>query len=113
MSASDAVQQAVGAAAAARQRGNELFKAGRHEEAVVAYTDAHTAATSEGSRSLASLSKDERSEAITAIVNRALCWLKLSKYEECVKDCTSVLNVEPGNEKALFRRATAHEVRAV
>jgi tetratricopeptide (TPR) repeat protein len=102
---------AVTAAAAARQRGNELFKAARYDDAAAAYTDAAALACPPGA-ALASRPKEARAEATSAILNRAQCWLRLQRPVDAVRDCTSVLDAEPANEKALYRRAVAHEVRA-
>ena len=102
----------IAEAASARQRGNELFRAGLFEEAASAYGDAVNVAAP-ADKSLASISKDERAEAISAILNRAQCWLKLKRHNDAAKDCTRVLEGEPANEKALFRRATAYEVRLI
>ncbi|KPJ01404.1 Peptidyl-prolyl cis-trans isomerase D [Papilio xuthus] len=41
-------------------------------------------------------------------LNLAACHIKLADYSACVKCTTEVLNVEPNNEKALYRRAQAN-----
>ena len=43
----------------------------------------------------------------TCTLNRAACHLQLGKFNEVVTDCTAVLQREPTNVKALFRRAKA------
>ena len=40
--------------------------------------------------------------------NMAACQLKLCQYEHCITNCTKILNREPKNVKALYRRGTAH-----
>ena len=39
--------------------------------------------------------------------NRALCQLRLQRYEQCVDDTTSSLKINPSDVKALYRRALA------
>ncbi|PKU30934.1 sperm-associated antigen hypothetical protein [Limosa lapponica baueri] len=41
--------------------------------------------------------------------NRALCYLKLYKYEEAKQDCDHVLQIEDSNIKAFYRRALAYK----
>lgn len=105
-----AAAPSVEVAAAARARGNELFKAQKYEDAASHYTTALSAAWD--GIALSSLAKDIRTEAVSALLNRAQCWIKLQRHEAAARDCTTVLEVEPGNEKALFRRATAQEALA-
>lgn len=40
---------------------------------------------------------------------RALCHLSLKKYQEAKKDSAEALKLDPGNVKALYRRAQAHK----
>lgn len=40
---------------------------------------------------------------------RALCYLKLYKYEEAKQDCDHVLQIEDSNIKAFYRRALAYK----
>lgn len=47
---------------------------------------------------------------------RAICFLKLSRFQEAKQDCDSALQLEPSNKKAFYRRALAHkglQVRSV
>ena len=39
--------------------------------------------------------------------NRALCWLKLQLYRDAISDCDAALARQPGNVKALYRKAQA------
>ncbi|KDO38262.1 hypothetical protein CISIN_1g033182mg [Citrus sinensis] len=41
--------------------------------------------------------------------NRGICFLKLGKFEESIKECTKALELNPTYMKALIRRAEAHE----
>lgn len=40
---------------------------------------------------------------------RAICFLKLDRFQEAKGDCDSALQLEPGNKKAFYRRALAHK----
>ncbi|KAN0141011.1 hypothetical protein V8E53_001455 [Lactarius tabidus] len=79
------------AAAASKEKGNAAFKAGDYPAAIGHYTDAAIADPSDP----------------TYFLNRAAAYLKLSKYEDAERDCTSVLSLSKKNVKAYFRRAQA------
>ncbi|KAG7470083.1 hypothetical protein MATL_G00135580 [Megalops atlanticus] len=75
-----------------KDKGNEAFKANDYEEAVVYYT-----------RSLSVL------PTTAAYNNRAQAKIKLQRWHSALSDCQSVLELEPGNLKALLRRATVQK----
>lgn len=92
-----------------REAANALFKSGDFRGAVAAYsallgTELKLVAAAEPPQSLSD-------EAITLLGNRALCHIRLGDPAAADADCTSILNVQPGAEKALYRRALAREVR--
>uniref|UniRef100_G1PBS2 Sperm-associated antigen 1 n=1 Tax=Myotis lucifugus TaxID=59463 RepID=G1PBS2_MYOLU len=72
-----------------KEKGNEAFKSGDYEEAVKYYT-----------RSISVL------PTAAAYNNRAQAELKLQNWNSAFQDCEKVLELEPGNVKALLRRAT-------
>ncbi|XP_036193780.1 sperm-associated antigen 1 [Myotis myotis] len=72
-----------------KEKGNEAFKSGDYEEAVKYYT-----------RSISVL------PTVAAYNNRAQAELKLQNWNSAFQDCEKVLELEPGNVKALLRRAT-------
>ncbi|XP_039562254.1 sperm-associated antigen 1 [Passer montanus] len=74
-----------------KEKGNEAFATGDYVEAVTYYT-----------RSLSVIP--------TAAVynNRAQAEIKLQDWDNALQDCEKVLDMEPGNIKALMRRATVH-----
>ncbi|XP_077043571.1 sperm-associated antigen 1 isoform X1 [Agelaius phoeniceus] len=74
-----------------KEKGNEAFATGDYVEAVTYYT-----------RSLSVIP--------TAAVynNKAQAEIKLQDWDNALQDCEKVLDMEPGNIKALMRRATVH-----
>ncbi|KAL6883752.1 hypothetical protein ACP4OV_011166 [Aristida adscensionis] len=84
----------------AKAEGNKLFSAGQYEEAISQYEMALQIAAELES------AEDIRS---TCHSNRAVCFLKLGKYDETIKECTKALELNPSYLKALLRRAEAHE----
>ncbi|XP_041269007.1 sperm-associated antigen 1 [Onychostruthus taczanowskii] len=74
-----------------KEKGNEAFATGDFVEAVTYYT-----------RSLSVIP--------TAAVynNKAQAEIKLQDWDNALQDCEKVLHMEPGNIKALMRRATVH-----
>ncbi|XP_036088793.1 sperm-associated antigen 1 isoform X3 [Rousettus aegyptiacus] len=75
-----------------KEKGNEAFNSGDYEEAVKYYT-----------RSLSVL------PTVAAYNNRAQAELKLQNWNSAFQDCEKVLELEPGNLKALLRRATTYK----
>uniref|UniRef100_A0A673U183 Sperm associated antigen 1 n=1 Tax=Suricata suricatta TaxID=37032 RepID=A0A673U183_SURSU len=75
-----------------KEKGNEAFNSGDYEEAVMYYT-----------RSLSVL------PTVAAYNNRAQAELKLQNWNSAFQDCEKVLELEPGNLKALLRRATTYK----
>lgn len=86
------MRKEVAPAETAKDQGNEYFRKGEWDEAIQAY----------------SMAIQLNPDLISAINNRAMASLKLQKYEDAIIDCTTVLNTQPHNVKALLRRAAAH-----
>ena len=40
--------------------------------------------------------------------NLAMCNLKLKEYKQCIHFATKVIDIDPGNIKAIYRRGMAH-----
>ncbi|XP_048514291.1 sperm-associated antigen 1 [Athalia rosae] len=75
-----------------RNIGNEAFRAGDYEEALIRYNSSITI-----------------SSTINAYNNRAITYIKLERYQDAVNDCNLVLTMEYNNVTALMRRALASE----
>ncbi|PIA33787.1 hypothetical protein AQUCO_04000088v1 [Aquilegia coerulea] len=93
-------QRSLDHASDAKAEGNELFKSGQYEDALLKYEYA-----------LYLVSEISSSEEIRSIchANRAICYTKLGKYEDTIKECAKALELNPTYLKALIRRAEAHE----
>eukprot|EP00267_Zea_mays_P041904 XP_020393845.1 inactive TPR repeat-containing thioredoxin TTL3 [Zea mays] len=83
------VQRRAKAAAAARLRGNDLFKAAKFAEACAAYGEG----------------LDREPGNAVLLCNRAACHAKLGRHEKAVEDCSAALDVRPSYSKARLRRA--------
>jgi len=102
-----------------REKGNVFYKKYKFEEAIDEYTKAiNTAKSPEQSlvfgtsefnfmpykSSFYALPVD-----FSLYNNRALCYLRLKKYEEAIEDCTEALKLKQDSEKALWRRSSAYQ----
>ncbi|PKK34413.1 sperm associated antigen 1 [Columba livia] len=74
-----------------KEKGNEAFASGDYVEAVTYYT-----------RSISVI------PTAAAYNNKAQAEIKLRNWDSALQDCEKVLDMEPGNVKALMRRATVH-----
>ncbi|GFZ17319.1 tetratricopeptide repeat (TPR)-like superfamily protein [Actinidia rufa] len=99
-SCDESTEKALEEANDAKLEGNRLFGAAQYEEALSQYGLALQVAPDMPS------SVEIRS---MCHANRALCFLKLGKYEDTIKDCTKALELNPNYVKALLRRGEAHE----
>ncbi|KAJ0089441.1 hypothetical protein Patl1_14440 [Pistacia atlantica] len=96
-------QKAVTEANEAKVEGNKLFVEAKYEEALLQYEVALNVAES------ASVPEELNELRSICHSNRAVCFLKLGKYENTIKECTKALELNPTYMKALMRRAEAHE----
>ncbi|KAK0503827.1 hypothetical protein EDD18DRAFT_1130880 [Armillaria luteobubalina] len=74
-----------------KEKGNTAFKAGDYATAVGHYSSAIV---------------NDRKD-YTLPLNRAAAYLKLGKFDDAERDCTTVLSLSASNAKALFRRSQA------
>ena len=75
-----------------KEMGNECFKSGEYDTAVEYYT-----------RGLS------LHESAIIYANRAMAYLRMERPADALKDCDSALHVDPGYNKALFRRGLAQK----
>ncbi|KAJ3025376.1 UNVERIFIED_CONTAM: RNA polymerase II-associated protein 3 [Siphonaria sp. JEL0065] len=75
-----------------KEKGNAYFKKGDYKKAVKCY-----------SRSI----KLNPEGSVVVLGNRAMTYLKLNEFQAAEADCTTVLEIEPKNVKALWRRGVA------
>lgn len=76
-----------------KTRGNNCVKANEFQKAIHYYTEAI---------------RLNKSEAVY-YTNRALCYLKQSKFTECIADCTKAIELDRNAVKAYYRRMQARE----
>ncbi|KAK4877862.1 hypothetical protein RN001_010368 [Aquatica leii] len=79
-----------------KEKGNEAFKSGDYENAIVLYTKAITLASDDNDLSI-------------YLKNRAAANLKHGKYQQTIDDCTKSLELAPADPKTLYRRLQAYE----
>jgi len=84
-----------------KEKGDELYKEAKFEEAVAEYTKCINSLKSSG--------KEHSDLALKAYSNRAACNKQVSHFDAVIEDCTAVLEIDPENTKALIRRAQAFE----
>jgi stress-induced-phosphoprotein 1 len=84
-----------------KEKGDEKYKNAQFEEAIVEYTKCLDLLKQKG--------QGQSETALKAYSNRAACYKQISNFDGVIEDCTSVLEVEPRNVKALVRRAQAFE----
>eukprot|EP01048_Picozoa_sp_COSAG05_P016222 COSAG05_NODE_2062_length_3622_cov_2.109282_2_plen_558_part_00 len=80
-----------------RLAGNELFKQKQWRDAALQYTRAVE-------RFDSGVEEPAISGVTSCLLNRAACYVKLERFGSAVKDCTRVLEVDPQNVKAWYRR---------
>ncbi len=85
-----------------KDRANQQFKEGHYEEAMAGYTRAVRKLGDETQRTESGVMIR-----IACLLNRAACALKLQQPESSAEDCTAVLELDPTNAKALYRRGLA------
>lgn len=86
---------------ALKQSGNDCFKAGQYGDATNFYSQAI--------KELEKSAQKKPEDLGILYSNRAASFLKEGNCTECVKDCTTSLELFPFNVKSLLRRAAAYE----
>ncbi|XP_048436066.1 70 kDa peptidyl-prolyl isomerase isoform X2 [Pyrus x bretschneideri] len=100
-------QERLEAAGKKKEEGNLLFKKGKHQQAGKKYDKAADYVSEDGNFG------DDESKLARALrmlcwLNGAACSLKLNDFQEAIKLCSKVLDIEFHNVKALYRRAQAY-----
>eukprot|EP01083_Nonionella_stella_P063670 165450_1 len=83
-----------------RSKGNELYKDKRFSDAIDVYSQAI--------RCVASHDSDRWMSKVPCYLNRAQCNLCLERWGDAISDCDLVLEKDPANIKALFRKSRAY-----
>ncbi|KAL0346133.1 UNVERIFIED_CONTAM: peptidyl-prolyl isomerase [Sesamum radiatum] len=107
------VQERITSCEAKKHEGNILFKAGKFQLASKNFVNLLTPLqASKYIEYSHSLSEDQKHKAntlrLTCYLNDAACKLKLGEDQEASRLCTKVLQLDPCNVKALFRRSQAY-----
>ncbi|KAK9503650.1 hypothetical protein O3M35_010166 [Rhynocoris fuscipes] len=93
-----------------KEEGNQLFKAGKYKEAAdkyslaIGYLDQLMLGEKPGDVEWKQLNDKK----LPILLNYAQCKLSLKEYYEVIEHCSTVLQYDPENIKALFRRGKAH-----
>ncbi|XP_065881979.1 70 kDa peptidyl-prolyl isomerase-like isoform X2 [Euphorbia lathyris] len=100
-------QEKIEAANRKKEEGNLLFKSGKYQRARKKYDKAADYVVEEGSFG------DDEQKLVKSLsgscwLNGAACSLKLNDFQEAIKLCSKVLDIEFNNVKALYRRAQAY-----
>lgn len=74
------------------ERAHQMYREGRHEEALGFYTEALAMAKT-------------KSQRIAVHSNRAACYLKLHDFKKAAEECTSVLELDNKHTGALMLRS--------
>ena len=87
-----------------KEEGNSLFRSGKFSEALVAYDKSEEYlkfmySVEEGLHNVEEILR------CSVLLNQAACLLKLREPRKAVAKCTSVLELQPGNSKAFYRKA--------
>jgi len=98
-------EERMEAAERRKQRGNTYVRQGNWTDALEQYSDAlqdlHFLAPNTGAQ------REREALAVSCHSNCAFCHLNIEEYAAAVEDCNKVLEIDEGNVKARFRRATA------
>ncbi|KAJ8613407.1 hypothetical protein CTAYLR_002260 [Chrysophaeum taylorii] len=97
----------VAAVDGARGRGNKHFSRGDYARAIRRYDQAVNFGASDYDITDDECKKRLKTACDAARLNRAACYLKVKDYVNAKKDAATVVEADPDNAKALFRRAKA------
>ncbi|GKV10392.1 hypothetical protein SLEP1_g21763 [Rubroshorea leprosula] len=100
-------QEKIEAAGKKKEEGNILFKSGKYQRAAKKYDKAADYVSEDASFG------DTEEKLVKALrvscwLNGAACSIKLKDFQEAIKLCSKVLDIESYNVKALYRRAQSY-----
>lgn len=81
-----------------KDKGDKFFRKGNFEAAVNAYSEA--------------LRRSEYSM-VSSFANRAACYMKLNRFADCIRDCTTVLEWEEDSLDPLAKKTTLMNIKAL
>ncbi|KAG1942742.1 peptidyl-prolyl cis-trans isomerase FKBP5 [Pimephales promelas] len=93
-----------------KQKGTQYFKTGLYNHAVIQYQQIVNWLEMECGTDKEHLQAIQ-SFLLVAHLNLALCYLRLREYSQTVDNCNKVMELDPENEKALYRRGEARLLR--
>ncbi|KAM8971857.1 peptidyl-prolyl cis-trans isomerase FKBP4 [Pelodytes ibericus] len=103
MNAEEKLEQGV----LVKERGTQYFKVGRYRQAIIQYKKIILWLEHESG-----LQEEESAKAksllLAAALNLAACQLKLGEHRGALEHCNKALEMDPNNEKGLFRRGEAY-----
>ncbi|KAL1509668.1 hypothetical protein ABEB36_004374 [Hypothenemus hampei] len=82
-----------------KSEGNELFRRGKYDEAILAYNKA-----------IEIIPDEYKADLATYYQNRAAAYEQLKKWSSVIADCEKAIDLNNKYEKALYRRAKAYEM---
>uniref|UniRef100_A0A3Q1FDR1 peptidylprolyl isomerase n=1 Tax=Acanthochromis polyacanthus TaxID=80966 RepID=A0A3Q1FDR1_9TELE len=93
-----------------KNKGNQYFKAGRYYQAIIQYQRIVSWLEMECG---AGVEQQKRIQdcIVTAHLNLALCFLRIKEFSQVIDNCNKVIELDKGNEKALYRRGEARLLR--
>lgn len=106
------LRQRLDLAKAQKDKGNEFFKKQEFQQAAEYYSKAHRlAGTIKISAELTNqdVIDSVRQVTLACLTNKALALSRLEDHEAVVKTCSEALELDPKNEKAMYRRATSQK----
>ncbi|CAN9511806.1 unnamed protein product [Ophioblennius macclurei] len=89
-----------------KKKGNQYFKAGRYQQAVIQYQRIISWLEMECGSGLEQ-QKRIQDYVLTAHLNLSLCFLRIKEFSQVVDNCNKVIEIDESNEKALYRRGEA------
>ncbi|XP_049589307.1 peptidyl-prolyl cis-trans isomerase FKBP5 [Syngnathus scovelli] len=93
-----------------KQKGNQYYKAGHYDHAVIQYERIVSWFEMEFGKDLEQQGQI-RAFLLSAHLNLALCFLRIQDFSLVVENCNKVIELDESNEKALYRRGEARLLR--